>query len=386
MTRTPTNLIARALAAGAGFALASGAALAGPRDQAYRIFNRLNGTPPSPATLDALEKLVADGDLKGAAMAAIDDASGNFYNVVLKGMAARWSNADRTPRITLNDYVATVIGMARDDVPFDTVLSADLVYVANTAGAPAYSLVNNDHYKFLQDNGVDLKQALQPQAQSSVGGLPESAVAGVLSTRGFAEAYYQAGTNRRAIAFTLSTYLCKELEQLMDTTRPDFRVRRDVTRAPGGDSAMFRNRCAGCHAGMDAFGGAFAYYDFTPEAGLAYTAGAVQPKFNRNVTEFPDGFVTTDDSWINNWTVGQNKVIGWHGATDGNGAKSFGETITDTDAFASCMAQHAFQTVCLRKPTADADAESVKALAAGFAADGFKFKGLFAETATICAE
>src|SRR5262245_46774768 len=149
MTRTPTNLVARVLTAGLGVVLASSAALAGPRDQAYRMFNRLNGTPPSPATLDALERLVADGNLKGAAMAAIDDASGNFYNVVLKGMASRWSNTDKTPRIDLNDYVATVIGMARDDVPFDTILSADVVYVGNTAGAPAYSLANNAHYQFL---------------------------------------------------------------------------------------------------------------------------------------------------------------------------------------------------------------------------------------------
>ena len=33
----------------------------------------------------------------------------------------------------LNDYTATVVGMVRDDVPFNTLLSADLVYIADSA-------------------------------------------------------------------------------------------------------------------------------------------------------------------------------------------------------------------------------------------------------------
>ncbi len=53
---------------------------------------------------------------------------------------------DRTVFADLNDYTATVIGMIRDDVPFDQLLSADLVYV----GAPGvvtanYSHTDNDH-------------------------------------------------------------------------------------------------------------------------------------------------------------------------------------------------------------------------------------------------
>ena len=51
-----------------------------------------------------------------------------FYAVTLKDMVTPWTNRDRTMFAPLNDYSATVIGMVRDDVSFDTLLSADLVY------------------------------------------------------------------------------------------------------------------------------------------------------------------------------------------------------------------------------------------------------------------
>ena len=70
--------------------------------------------------------------------------------------------------VPLNDYTATVIGMIRDNVPFNTVLSADLIYVGNTSGAPAYSPANNNHYQYLDSNSVDLSKALQQQTQLSV--------------------------------------------------------------------------------------------------------------------------------------------------------------------------------------------------------------------------
>ena len=43
-------------------------------------------------------------------------------------MAVPWTNRDQTVFVPLNDYVATFIGMVRDDVPFNTALSADLTY------------------------------------------------------------------------------------------------------------------------------------------------------------------------------------------------------------------------------------------------------------------
>ena len=94
------------------------------RRQAKGIHDRLTGVPPSEAVLDRMEvELNAPSDPIAAAMIAIDDptnpASKYFYNVTLKNFASPWTNRDQDVFVPLNDYSATVIGMMRDDVPFD---------------------------------------------------------------------------------------------------------------------------------------------------------------------------------------------------------------------------------------------------------------------------
>jgi len=372
--------------------LISTEALAGPREQAAQLFSRINTVPPSAATLDALAAKITAGDARGAAMDAINDPAGMFYNLTLKDAVSRWTTKDGSPRIELNDYTTTVIGMVRDDVPFNTALSADLVYIADVAkapGVPAYSLANNAHFQFLDKAAASLKDVLiQVKQSSGTAALPVDATAGLMTTRGFAEGFIKAGTNRAAAAFTFATFLCHDMNKLADTTRPDFHVRRDVTRVPGGDSAVFRNKCAGCHAGMDALAGAFAYYDViegkTADTDvLAYTAGTVVTKMNHNSDQFPDGYVTTDDSWVNNWLIGQNAAIGWKGAATGNGAKAFGTMLTATDAFPTCMAQRAVATMCLHQPTTNAELAAVTKIAASFAKD-FNLKNAYADAAVAC--
>jgi len=322
----------------------------------------------------------------------VNDPAGMFYNLTLKDTVSRWTNKDATPRVDLNDYTATVIGMVRDDVLFNSAMSADLVYIADVAkapGVPAYSLGNNAHYKFLETSGANLKNVLIPIKQSALTTtLPTEATAGLLTTRGFAAGFIKAGTNRAAAAFTFATFLCNDMNKLADTSRPDFHVRRDVTRVPGGDSAVFRNKCAGCHAGMDALAGAFAYYDVVAGAtadsdALVYTPGIVVAKMNRNADQFPDGYVTTDDSWTNNWLSGQNAAIGWKGASYGAGAKSFGAMLAATDAFGTCMAQRAVQAMCLHQPTTARELAGVTKIAANFVKD-FNMKNAFVDAAVTC--
>ena len=72
-----------------------------------------------------------------AALMATDAPS--FYNVTLKNLVTPWTNRDQTVFAPLNDYTATVIGMVRDDVPFNTALSADILYTVDHAGVPAVS-------------------------------------------------------------------------------------------------------------------------------------------------------------------------------------------------------------------------------------------------------
>ena len=242
--------------------LGPGVASAGSREQAKRIHDRLNGTPPSLALLDAMQ---ADIDAKNpvnAAYKAIENPNGNFYSIVLKNFATPWTNKDQTVFAPLNDYSATVIGMVRDDVPFNTALSADIIYTGKiAAGIPAYSTTGNDHYAQLEAQGVNLRDNLVRGIQSQVTGLDPATTAGVLTTRASARAFFQAGTNRRMFRFTMINHMCTDLQQVMDTSRPTDRIRQDGSRSPGGDSRIFLNNCVGCHSGMDPLAQAFAYYD-----------------------------------------------------------------------------------------------------------------------------
>lgn len=104
-----------------------------------------------------------------------------------------------------------------------------------------------------------------------------------------------------------------------DINIADFHVRRDVERNPGGDSRTYRNQCVGCHAGQDGLGGAWAYFDFVDNE-VKYTPGTVVAKINKNVL-YKDGFVTTDDEWVNLWKEGQNASLGWPEKTTGKGAR-----------------------------------------------------------------
>src|ERR1044071_4213243 len=65
------------------------AASANDRDQAKRIYDRIAGVPPSEATLDTMEGMVASGNAIGAANIATQAPS--FYNVTLKNMAVPWT-------------------------------------------------------------------------------------------------------------------------------------------------------------------------------------------------------------------------------------------------------------------------------------------------------
>jgi hypothetical protein len=369
---------------------------AGSLEQAKRIHDRLTGTPPSDSLLTQMKAKIDANDAKGAAMLAMDATSvesKGFYNVVLKNWVTPWTNRDRTMFAPLNDYTATVIGMVRDDVPFNTVLSADLTYTGNASGAPAFNPANNNHYTYLEDNDIDLRTALTPQSQSSLMGIPAAATAGVLTSRAASEAFFIDGTNRAMFRFTMINHLCNDMEQVEDTTRPPDRIRQDVSRSPGGDSRNFLNSCIGCHSGMDPLTQAFAYYNYSyssvdaKDAGqLVYTAGAVQSKYVINSDNFKPGYVTPDDHWDNYWRAGPNRALGFSGSLSGSGtgAKTMGQELANSDAFAQCQVKKVFKAVCLRDPGNSTDRSEVTTIASNFKSNGYKLKDVFAETAAYC--
>jgi hypothetical protein len=391
-TRTSSSRVARtwrsvlACCCVAGMALQPVAAQADARSQAKRLHDRLAGVPPSEAVLTAMAADIAAGRDTDAAYTAMQHRA--FYDVTLKNFAMPWTNRDQTVFAPLNDYVATVIGMVRDDVSFDRVLYDDILYVGpNGGGVPGYSPANNDHYAALESQGVSLKDGLVRTTQSAASGLPADATAGVLTTRAAAQAFFVAGTNRAMFRFTLMNHLCTDLEQVQDPTRPPDRIRQDVSRSPGGDSRVFLNNCIACHSGMDPMTQAFAYYDYDETAGrLLYSQGVVRPKYFNNKDTFPAGYSTPDDAWDNYWRMGRNSLLGWDGSLPGkgSGAKSLGRELAHSDAFASCQVQKVFKNVCFRAPSDAQDRARVQSMTASFKANGYQLKRVFAEAATYC--
>jgi hypothetical protein len=360
-------------------------ALAGSTEQAERLFGRITGTLPSATVLTQMSADIAANNALAAAQLAMQDP--NFYNVTLRNFAAPMSNKAQSVFVPLNDYTATIIGMVRDSVPFNTVLSADLVYTGNVSGAPAYSPANNNHYQYLDSNGADLSKVLSAQTQSALSGIPAAATAGVMTTLGGASAFFYKGTNRAMVRFTMINYMCDDLNEIMDITRPPDRIRQDPSRSPGGDSRIFLGNCIGCHSGMDALAGAFAYYEFDVVSGqMVYTPGAVQGKYAINTGNFPYGHVTIDDSWINYWRSGPNALLGWSSALpgSGNGAKSFGQEIENSTQFANCQVQKVFQAMCLRPPSNAADRAQATKITSDFVSSNYNMKTAFAESAVYC--
>jgi hypothetical protein len=394
-TSATPSIVARAVRASicaGALALAGANSLAaGPNaDQATRIYNRIAGIPPSAAQL---AQMTASGDPVSAALLATNDPA--FYNNTIRNLAAPWTNRDQSVFVPLNDYTATVIGMVKDNVPFNTLLSADLVYIADSAaGVPAYSASNNAMYDALDTNNVDLSVHLVSSTQSALSGIPAAATAGVMTTRGAASAFFINGTNRAMFRFTMLNHLCNDLQLVMDITRPPDRIRQDVTRSPGGASTLFLTNCIGCHSGMDPMAQAFAYYNFTATdptttdttGQIVYTAGQVQPKYHINNTNFPQGFNTMDDAWENRWRAGPNYILGWSSTLpgSGNGAKSLGTELESSAAFASCQVTRVFKDVCLRAPNSSADFTQINSMISSFQSHNYSLRQVFAEGAAYC--
>lgn len=363
-------------------------AAASAKEKAWKLHNRLAGVPPvKSSNSDPLREMVSaidGGRPEDAAEIAMNHP--NFYNVVLKNWIKPWSNREQTARAELNDYVATVIGMIRDDIPFNLVLSGDILYTINyinSDGTPSlYSFTSNDHYKNAESRNINLMTQLMQQTQSALTGLPADAVAGVITTRAAGEAFFSAGTNRRVNRFNFINYICKDYEALHDVNTPDYRVRRDVERNPGGDSRTYKTKCVGCHAGQDALGGAYAFYDFVGGR-LVYTPNIVVNKMNQNI-HYRDGYVTVDDSWVNTWAQGQNSSLGWRGATSGNGVKALGSMLTRSQAFSECMARKVFQLVCFKEAVNTDDVALVKNLAQKFESNNYNMKQLIVDTSVGC--
>jgi hypothetical protein len=158
---------------------------------------------------------------------------------------------------------------------------------------------------------------------------------------------------------------------------------------------------------MDPMAQAFAYYNFSypaseigatawPVGQIVYTAGQTQPKYHINNTNFPQGFITPDDSWNNRWRTGPNQVLGWSASFpgSGSGAKSLGQELENSAAFNSCQVTRVFKTACYRAPAtanngaasgyATSDANEINTLIQTFQSSNYSLRQVFAAAAAYC--
>jgi hypothetical protein len=341
-----------------------------PPDMAKAVFLRLTGTGllDNDPRFTNMVNAISDGRPQDAARIATADP--NFYGVVLRNWSAPWSSVDGAIDNELDDLQALAIGLVKDDLDARLLLTGKIHYEATTTGIPAYSEANNDHFKALEDKVVDLGSALQKRDTPAITS-PE--YAGALTTRGYAKAYYAAGTNRRAVVFAIKNFLCTPQSSWRDPNLPENFVRRDVHRDP---PSNYEAECRTCHAPMDAMSGAFAHFDFVDGKGTYFGPFGVAPKYNINTSVYPDGYQPTDDSWMNYATQHQNVGFGWHGDLRGKGIEAYGEMLANSDAFAKCMVKTAFQATCRRAPEA-ADQSFVDQASTDFVGSGYRLRTLF---------
>lgn len=574
-------------------------------EQAFRLYQRINGQPPKLETLEAMRDDFLAGQVDRATFRAMNSPSLGFYRSTLKSMFNALSNPQRDETLPLNDFSATVVGIVRDNLPFNKILYGDIMYTGddesmdfytfralpnnisrtycgvNTNPAdcvdietitfedgiftiPNHGLIDGQRFRFLRvatqenflganniaevvndnqirmasnergyfigdfrstltisqqdvvdDEGVILLihefASLEPaskasrnpslplvrdnQSQNNINFAPgspnnnflnlqyrafdeegelvdfredpktipllnpagaasryqdnhhyqliewfmpqiwpsrlqrrtqtevyaqvsttervsEADIMGLVTLREMAQHNFTAGTNRAAFQNIMSSFFCKNMSQVADSSAPDNRVRRDIARSPFSE---YQNSCRGCHAGMDAMSGAFAYFDFDANNEyLNYSPSALvgAPNDNDNSgvsgprkqyrahTTYPPGHLPTDNSWQNPWTAGPNIVLGWNLPSSGQslqsgvGARALGEVLAHTDAFGECMTRRSFERICGRPPTAN-ELKELKEVSTDFRlgmpeyaseeADGvYNFKALFARITPMC--
>ena len=181
-------------------------------------------------------------------------------------------------------------------------------------------------------------------------------------------------------------FLCRDMEELKDVSRPADRIRQDVSRSPGGDSQLFHQQCVGCHSGMDPMTQAFAYFEWDAnQQRVVHTPGFVQPKYLINSNTFPGGYITVDNRWDNFWRQGPNAALGWRAAQPGGyGPQGLGREVTSSRAFSLCQVQQVFEHVCFRPPQTPEDAAEIVRIADVFEGEGYSMKRVFAEVAVSC--
>lgn len=347
-------------------------------DLAKVLFQKINGVPIllNDVRLEQMASAIDKNDWESAAHVASEDD--RFFNVTVRDWASSMSNRKESSYVPVNDFIAFVVGLVRDEVDARELLTGNYRYEASKdLGLPVPTPKNGQHYDELEKRGLNLRKVLvkrTPQWDEI------SEAAGVLTSYGWASEHFFAGTNRRATEFSFQEFLCKPITQWKDAGLPDYRIRRDVPRDPSGSPQTFQNECRSCHAALDAMSGAFAHFDFN-EKGILFGNNWIAPKMNQNNHVYPKGFEVKDAGWVNLATQHHNVELGWRGNLAGYGINDFGKMLSNSKAFSNCMATRAFKRVCRRE---NVETDDVIRLAEDFEKNNYNLRKLFETVAIGC--
>lgn len=339
------------------------------------LFRTLLGRVPNKlADANLLEKvstLLAEN--KGREAAKLLTTQDEFILNTGLGWARPLTNLENTTfhRVDQNRYIPEdendkdaeqlILSILAQDMDARKILTAD----DTDKTVPQPSIYTTKYFNLKLNLGLEYTSLSESEYKREV--LPHQ-LAGVLTTRRWTQQFLGDGTHRRNIQYALERFLCKPLENWMDTSLPDHWVGRDVDRAPGDDPEIFQKRCIGCHAGMDAMRGAFAYWSERESPNF------ISGRLNRNSEVFPGGKQVVDDSWENYW-VHSSPI------KSGRGPHAFGKMLSESDEFPQCMAQTVYQHVCRRSGLDSQDKEQIAKLTSTFKNEGYRLKTLFEEAA-----
>lgn len=310
-----------------------------------QMYFRLTGLPLLARHPEAVRwnEMVARGEQTTVAKEMSQEPG--FINHVTRSWAERYLLADTSTQLSLNDAVALVVGVVRDDLDIRSILTGDFSYGGDSRlGNDRPQLRDNAVFNRIQERGLSLKSTLRRYAPQWLSLIEERA--GLLSTRWFGETNYQAGTNRRAVKASLEVFLCQPIEAWKTANLSTSWIRRDVHRAPNNDPRIFQTECRSCHAPMDAFAGAFAHFDYVNSA-LMYSH-YVAPKYRNLSGVYPDGHVTEDNRWKNLLLHRPELGFGSSTMSSGSGIKDFGLMLAKTDGFLACLAKRSIKHLCAK--------------------------------------
>lgn len=342
-----------------------------------KLMNKLTGSglPFNSPKLKRMAKMVEQGKYFEVALLGTEEKG--FLSVRVKNFSSPFTNKDYSYLEPFNDLQALIIGLTRDGADARELLTGDLRYQAHPRHyLPAVSRSENLHYSQFEALQLDLQNDLikiTPQwAHNETG-------TGAFTTRSWAKVNYDGGTNRRALRNAFDLFMCAPIENWKTRGVPDFYVRRDISRSPGGKPSDYQNVCKTCHSIMDGMSGAFSKMDFIQES-LFFSPSEVRPKYNQNENIYPEGYVTIDDSFENLMTYNPGLNFGFRTKLKGQGLADFANMLAQSRGFSRCLVQKVFYETC-GLSLSQQNSELLESMTDDFENEGRNLRVLFARSA-----